>query len=116
MARRRSRTRTIVRRVARAASRRRPRRREGEMYAKKILKGVGAGLAVAVPLSLFARYSGRPELFELGERAGAVAASKFGGTWGQVGFQAADAMVERVIPRIAGGPGGGIGRLGELYP
>lgn len=85
------------------------------MYVKKVAKGALAGLAVAVPLSLFARYSGRPELFELGERAGAVAASKFGGTWGQVGFQALDAAVERLIPRIAGGPGGGIGRIAEAY-
>jgi len=97
----------------RSARRRVSRRKDYDL--KRGLKGLGAGLAVAVPLSLIARYTNQPLAFELGERAGAVAASTFGGTWGQILFQAADAAVERAIPRIAGGPGGGIGRIAEAY-
>jgi len=106
----RRRTRRIYERVRRRVSRRK------DYDLKRGLKGLGAGLAVAVPLSLFARYSRQPMLFEAGERIGAVAATKFGGTWGQILFQGVDAAIERIIPRIAGGPGGGIGRLGEVYP
>lgn len=114
----RSRTRTIreyVRRSTRSARRRMGGRREAERYGRKALYGAAGGLAVAVPLGLMARYMNRPELFELGERGGAILASHLGGTIGQVGFQALDAVIERAIPRIASGPGGGIGRIVEAY-
>jgi len=79
----------------------------------KALRGAVAGVAIAVPMGMLARYSGMPDLFEAGERAGAVAASHFGGTMGQVGFQVLDAVVERAIPRIAGS--GSLGRITEAY-
>jgi len=105
--------RTRTRRVYERVRRRVTRRKDYDL--KRGLKGLAAGLAVAVPLSFAARYMAQPILFEAGERAGAIAATKFGGTWGQVLFQGVDALIERAIPRIAGGPGGGIGRVAEAY-
>lgn len=80
------------------------------------LKGLAAGLAVAVPASFIAQRTGQPAVFEAGERLGAIAASAVGGTWGQVAFQAADALVERALPQLGTGSGGGLGNITELYP
>ena len=110
--RRRAITRYVTRKAKGAA--RRPRRDETKKFIKKATYGTVAGLAVTVPLSFAARYFNMPELFEVGERAGAVAATHFGGTAGQIGFQTLDAVVERVIPSIAAGPGGGVGRLANI--
>lgn len=82
--------------------------------AKKAGMGLIAGLIPAVGLGLLARHLNQPVLFEAGERIGAIAASHFGGTYGQVAFQVVDAAVERVIPSIAGQTGG-IGRITEAY-
>lgn len=72
-------------------------------------------MAVAIPLSFLAQRQGIPQLFELGERAGAVLASHFGGTPGQVAFQGLDAALERVLPAVTLGGPAGIGRIGQVY-
>lgn len=79
------------------------------------IKGLAAGLAIAVPASFLAQRLNAPIIFEAGERGGAIAASALGGTWGQVAFQAADAAIERVLPQLGTGSGGGIGRLSQVY-
>lgn len=101
--------------MRREPSRRRRYTDRGMSYAKRAVKGALIGAAIAVPLSFAAQRWNMPVLFEAGERLGAIAASKFGGTIGQIGFQALDAGLERVLPPlIAGGPGG-LSRVGQVY-
>lgn len=97
MARRRMRPRAIIRRL-------KPRRRysqrknfELKKYAKKAAYGTLGGLALSIPLTLAAKYLGRPELVEVANRGGAVTASYFGGPIGVVGYQVADAAMDRFV-------------------
>jgi len=106
--------RTIVRYV-KSKSRRRGSKNGGiKRLAKKGILGLAAGLVISIPLTLGARYLGRPELMEVGQRAGAVAATAVGGTPGQVGYQVADAIFDRFV--FAGPGGGGVsGTPGQVY-
>ena len=106
--------RTIVRYV-KSKSRRRGSKNGGvKRLAKKAILGLAAGLAVSIPLTLYAKYSNQPMLMEAGQRGGAVAATAIGGTPGQVGYQIADAVFDRFV---FAGPGGGIvsGTQGTMY-
>lgn len=116
MASRRRRALTRVRTVTRRAGGRARSytRRRGRVDIKRAAKGALAGLAVAVPMGILARRTGNSMLFEVGERAGAVAASYFGGTWGQVAFQGIDAAAERYIPRLEAG-GSGVAQIGGQF-
>lgn len=89
--------RSVRRGITRALRRRQPRRNDLKKFAKKALMGTMAGMAVAVPISLLARHIGKPELIEVADRGGAVAATAMGGTAGQVGYQIADAMFDRFV-------------------
>lgn len=77
--------------------RRRPQKNDLKKYAKKAAIGTAAGLAVAIPVTLAARFFNRPELVEVGQRAGAVVAAAGGGTVGELGFQIADAAFDRFV-------------------
>jgi len=81
----------------RSLHRRRPKRNDFKRYAKKAAMGTLAGLAVAIPISLLAKHIRKPELVEVADRAGAVAATAIGGTFGQVGYQIADAVFDRFV-------------------
>lgn len=94
MAKRPSRTRTIVRRVTSRA--RRPRRNDAKKYGMKALKGL-AGLAFSIPLTMYGQKTQNPMLVEAGQRGGAVIASWMGGTTGQLSYQAADAAFDRFV-------------------
>ena len=65
--------------------------------AKKAAIGTVAGLAIAVPLTLAAKYLGKPILVEAGQRGGAIAASAVGGPVGETGFQVVDAIFDRFV-------------------
>jgi len=77
--------------------------------AKKAALGTGAGLAVSIPLTLAARYFNKPVLQEVGQRAGAIAATVVGGPAGETGYQAGDAIFDRFVQYegqgISGTPG-----------
>jgi len=77
--------------------RRRPQKNDLKRYGKQFLYGTAAGLAVSIPLTLAAKYLSRPELMEVGQRAGAVVASKAGGPVGEIGYQVTDAIFDRVV-------------------
>jgi len=77
--------------------RRRPQKNDLKKYGKAAVYGTVAGLAVAIPLTLAAKYFNRPELMEVGQRAGAVIASKAGGPVGEIGYQVTDAIFDRVV-------------------
>jgi len=99
----------VVRRGSRAVARvrtvyrttrakaRRPQKNDLKKYGKKLAYGTMAGLAVAIPLSLAAKYTNTPALVELADRAGSVAASAAGGPVGVIGYQAADAAFDRFV-------------------
>jgi len=91
-----SKRRTITRYIKKRGGRR-PKRNDLKKYAKKAALGTVAGLAVAIPVSLAAKYLGRPELVEVADRAGAVAAGAIGGTAGQISYQIADAVFDRFV-------------------
>jgi len=77
--------------------RRRPQKNDLKRYGKQFLYGTAAGLAVSIPLTLAAKYFNRPELMEIGQRAGAVIASKAGSPVGEIGYQVTDAIFDRVV-------------------
>jgi len=81
----------------RAVGRRRPKKNDLKRYGKAALFGTGAGLAVSIPLTLAAKYFNRPELMEVGQRAGAVVAAKAGGPVGEIGYQITDAIFDRFV-------------------
>jgi len=94
---------------------RRPRKNDFKRYGKKAAYGVGAGLAVSVPLTLAGQYLKVPELIEAGQRIGSVASTAVGGTVGNAAYQAADALFDRVVPMIQGGGMGITGGSGVVY-
>ena len=91
----------------RSISRRRPKRNDLKRYAKKAALGTVAGLAVAIPISLAAKYLNRPDLVEVADRGGAIAATAVGGTFGQIGYQVADAAFDRFVIYNGQGISGG---------
>ena len=81
------------------------------MMLKDAAYGTGAGLAASIGLTLLGNRLGQPMMREAGQRVGAIAASHFGGTIGQVGYQVADAVFDRYVSvpgagRISGQIGG----------
>lgn len=98
MARRRQ---ALVRRRAPSRFQTLRRRAPGKMSMKKHAmngaKGTALGMAVAIPLALASRYLNMPDLMEIGQRGGAVAASAVGGTAGQLGFQVVDGIFDRFL-------------------
>jgi len=88
---------TVIRYVKAKTKGRRPKRNDLKKFAKKGALGTVAGLAVAIPISLIAKYINKPELVEVADRSGAVVASAVGGTAGQVGYQVADAVFDRFV-------------------
>jgi len=102
--------RTIYRKVKSKA--RRPRKNDLKKYGKKVALGTAAGLIVAIPLTLAAKYFQKPVLKEVAQRGGAIAASAAGGTIGETGFQAADAIFDRFV--VVGGEGIS-GTAGNVY-
>jgi len=92
-----SKVRTVVRYVKAKSKARRPRKNDVSKYAKKAALGTVAGLAVAIPLSLAAKYTNTPALVEIADRAGSVAASALGGPVGVIGYQIADAAFDRFV-------------------
>ena len=74
---------------------RRSRRRRGTDWKRILIKGAGFGLATSIGGYMLGRAMGRPILSELGQRGGAVIASKFGGWEGQLAYQVADALLDR---------------------
>ena len=66
-------------------------------YGKKAAYGAAAGLALAVPLSLGAKYLGQPMLLEAADRGGSVAAAAAGGSVGVFAYQIADALFDRFV-------------------
>ena len=102
MARRRrstSRRRTVTRYLTRTRPRRRTSRRKD--YAMDMAKdtaiGAGVGVATSIGLTMLGNYVNQPSLREVGQRTGAVLASHFGGTPGQVGYQVVDAVADRYV-------------------
>ena len=95
----RSRVRRAVRYVTRPARRRRTSRKKD--YAMDIAKdagiGAGVGVATSIGLTMLGNYINQPSLREVGQRTGAVLASHFGGTPGQVGYQVVDAVADRYV-------------------
>ena len=117
MARRRrapSRVRRAVRYVTRPARRRRTSRKKD--YAMDIVKdtgiGAGVGIATSIGLTMLGNYINQPRLREVGQRTGAVLASHFGGTPGQIGYQVVDAVADRYVGvngmRVSGAITGGV--------
>jgi len=88
-------TRTVYRNVRSRV--RRPKRNDLKNYGKKLAIGAAAGLLIAIPLTYAAKRYNKPELMEAGQRGGAVAAAKFGGPIGEIGFQVIDAIADRFI-------------------
>ena len=66
-------------------------------YGKKAAYGALAGLAIAVPLSLGAKYLGKPALLEAADRGGSIAAAAAGGPVGVTAYQVADALFDRFV-------------------
>lgn len=91
---------------------RRPKRNEMKRFAKKAAMGTAAGLAISIPLTLAGQYFRQPILVEAGQRVGAIAATAVGGTPGETGYQAADAVFDRFV--MVGGRGIS-GSQGQVY-
>ena len=70
----------------------------------RVLKAAGIGVGLSVGSGFVAGRAGAqaPLVRELGQRGGAIAASKFGGTAGQMAFQVADALLDRYLARGTG--------------
>lgn len=104
----RGRTRVVYRNLKKRM-RRRGTKNTGIKYVKKAVLGTLAGLAVAIPVSLLAKHINQPQLVEVADRGGAIAASAIGGTMGQVGYQIADGLFDRYVvygnQRVSGGNG-----------
>jgi len=89
---------TIIRYVkSKTKGRRKPQKNDIKKYGKKAAYGTAAGLAVAIPLTLAAKYLNMPQLVEVADRTGSVAASAAGGPVGVVGYQVADALFDRFV-------------------
>jgi len=99
--------RTVVRYIKTKTKARRPRKNDLKKYGKKLAFGTILGLAVAIPLSLAAKYTNTPALVEVADRAGSVAASVGGGPVGVIGYQAADALFDRFVIYNGQGISGG---------
>lgn len=103
MARRRSRigsrVRTVYRDRVRRGRQRYSQRKNFALkkYGKKAAYGAAAGLAVAIPLSLGAKFTGQPALLEVADRGGSVAAAAAGGPVGVLAYQVADALFDRFV-------------------
>ena len=69
----------------------------GGTKVKEALIGTAAGLAVSIGLTMLGKRMGQPMLAELGQRGGAIAATHFGKTPGQIGYQIGDAMFDRYL-------------------
>ena len=67
------------------------------MLARKVGIGAAGGLAISIPLTLWGIRSGRPELVEAGQRIGSIISTHLGGTPGNAGYQAADAIFDRFV-------------------
>lgn len=95
------RARTIVRTVTRRA---RGSRRATTYLLKKTLKGALIGTGTSILLTQLGRYTNQPWMREAGQRVGSIAATYFGGTPGNVGYQAMDAAFDRFvnIPQLGG--------------
>jgi len=76
---------------------RRPKRNDMKRYAKKAAFGTAAGMAISIPLTLAGRHFRQPLLIEAGQRIGSIASTIAGGTPGNTGYQAADALFDRVV-------------------
>lgn len=87
--------RTVVRYVK--SKSRRPRKNDLKKYAKKLLFGAAAGLAVSIPLTLLSRYANQPALMEVGQRGGSVVSAALGGGIGNAGYQIGDAIFDRFV-------------------
>lgn len=98
-------TRVVYRNVKSRA--RRPKRNDLKRYAKKAAFGTVAGLAVAIPITLAAKYLNKPELVEVADRTGSIVASVAGGTLGVAGYQVADAVFDRFVVYNGQGISGG---------
>jgi len=98
---------TIVRYVKTKTKARRPRKNDLKKYGKKLAFGTVLGLAVAIPLTLAAKYTNTPQLVEIADRAGSVAASVGGGPVGVIGYQVADAAFDRFVNVNGAGVSGG---------
>lgn len=83
--------------IKKKSGRRGHRRSAAKGLAKKAALGTVAGLAVSIPLTLAARYFNKPILMEVGQRVGSIASTAVGGTPGNTGYQAADAIFDRVV-------------------
>lgn len=87
---------------------RRPRKNDLKKYGKKLAIGTALGLAVSIPLTLLARHTNRPELMEVGQRAGSIISSTQGPV-GNAGYQLGDALFDRFVvyqgSPISGTPG-----------
>lgn len=92
---------------------RRPRKNDFKKYGMKAAKGVGLGLAVAIPLTIAGQRLGQPLLAEAGQRLGSIASTYVGGTIGNASYQAADAIFDRFVsvPSL----GGRISGTGQVY-
>ena len=88
-------------------ARRRPKRNDMKRLAKKGALGAAAGMAVAIPISLAAKYLNKPALVEVADRGGAIAASALGGTPGVIAYQVADAVFDRFVVYNGQGISGG---------
>ena len=94
--------RTVTRYVTRPR-RERPRRRTNRKkdmamrMARDAAVGAGVGAATSIGLTMVGNYTNQPALREVGQRTGAILASHFGGTPGQVGYQVVDAVADRYV-------------------
>lgn len=68
---------------------------------KKLVLGAAAGLAVSLGMNYLGPRTGLAPIqqAEIGQRGGAIAASHFGGTIGQIGFQVGDALLDRHLSK-----------------
>ena len=94
------------------SKRRRSKHSTAKHLAKKAGIGTGVGMLISIPLTLAGRYFGRTELIEAGQRIGSIASTAAGGTPGNAGYQAADAIFDRFVVYEGGGV---TGTRGQVY-
>lgn len=90
----RTRVRTVVRNIK---SKRRPSKNSTMKYVKKAGLGAVAGLAISIPLTLASQKFNQPSLMEAGQRIGSITSAHVGGSIGNAGYQAADALFDRYV-------------------
>ncbi len=73
--------------------------------------GTVAGLAVSIPLTLAGRHFRQPLLIEAGQRVGSVVSTAVGGTPGNAGYQAGDAIFDRFVVYQGSGISGSSGQV-----